>query len=73
MSEIQIDYPELAKQLLDGQQDIAQRAFKAFVLREKLSEQQVVELSEIIVRLLEIAEKRGIVRGIEVGKRAIQF
>ena len=73
MNEFKIDYRELSKQLLDERQEAAQQDFKAWALRHRLSEQAVIELSGIIVELMDISGKQGIIAGIDIGKSAIQF
>ena len=70
---ITFNYPELGRQLLNEKQEAAQQDFKAWALKYHLSEQAVIELSDIIVDLMDISGKQGIISGVEIGKSAFQF
>lgn len=73
MSEFKIDYRELSKQILDERQEAAQQDFKSWALKFHLTEEAVIELSDIIVTLMDVSGKQGIIAGIDIGKSAIQF
>jgi len=70
---ITFNYPELGRQLLNEKQEAAQQDFKAWALKYHLTEEAVIELSDIIVTLMDVSGKQGIIAGIDIGKSAIQF